>query len=116
MEMAHGTDTNFTAFIGICLTDDEQAATHYATDRAGWDEDAAVIHWIDIDLSGLTVIEVEGYDPTNNVAPGDDDEHYGVDVIVFTDETIRGRRHSTWRIVSDRGVATIEYLCTEEPA
>lgn len=113
MEMAHGTTTEFTPHIGLCLTDDDTAAADYAIYDAHDDGDP-VIHWIHLTLDGLTVAEIDGYDPTGNVAPGDRDELDGADVVVFDDETVRGRVHRTWRLITPAAVAAIEFLCTEE--
>lgn len=113
MEMAHGTTTTFTPHLGLCLTDDETAAADYAIYDAHDDGDP-VLHFVDIDLDGLTVTEIDGYNPTSNHAPGDNDEAFAADVIVFDDETIRGRGHRTWRLMTPAAVAALEFLCTEE--
>jgi hypothetical protein len=99
--------------IGLCLTDCERVAESYAGRNGG------EVLTADVDLDSLTVLELdEGYDRDADRAPGDtaaDCARYaaqGVDVIVFTDEDPRGREHTTWRIVSARGLAAVSL--TEE--
>lgn len=99
--MYHGAHTRFTAHIGLCLTDDDDAARCYATQGA-----AGELATVDVDMSALTVVEVEGYDRDENRAVGDDDEAVAnADVIVFDDEDPSGwRQHRTWRLMSQRAV------------
>lgn len=111
--MYRGTwDGNDSIDEGDCLTDSECAAERYARRRRG---DGAV-QTIAIDLSDLSVHEVEGFDPMDcsGYYPGDQDladwQDRGVDVIVYDDVDDSGSGHRTWRIVSARAAAA----CTIE--
>lgn len=96
---------------GWCLTDDEARAERYG--RAG-----ATLATIDIDLDGLTVVEVAGYDRDENETPADSAAFRaaraaeGADVLVYEDEDESGRQHTTWRLVSDRAVAACRVVGT----
>jgi len=103
MELFHGSNKNttLTPHIGICLTDSESSAEAFA----GGNENQ--VYTIDIDLSGLTIADMDdGYDRENDIAPGDDADDItemqndGIDVITYTDEDEFGRQHDCWRIIS----------------
>ena len=94
----HGTTGEFTAHIGLCLTDDAEAANRYAarSTRRG------TVYTIDIDMRGLRVGRVEvGFDESG--APGDSSEECaeyaeeGFDLIKFEDDAY-GHSHTTWRM------------------
>lgn len=90
--------------VGLCLTDDARAAAHYGE----------TLTTVEIDLDSLTVERVAAYDHESNVAAGDADcgiyAALGYDVIVYTDETERSYQHTTWRIVSARGLAAVRVV------
>ena len=96
MALYHGSRKPLTFHIGLCLTDDDDAAIAYSGD--GYLTEVAV------DFDGLTVIEVASYDRDANTAPGDDDDSHGADVLVFDDEDTNGQPHRTWRLMSDAAV------------
>jgi hypothetical protein len=109
----HGSTTEPTPRIGMCLTDCDRIASSYAGWRTG---QGGVVSELEIDLSGLTVVEVDGYDRDSDEAPGD--ISYGAeldaDVIVYQDESPRGRSNTTWRLVSARAVAAVTIVSTTE--
>lgn len=97
--MHHGSfRSDITPHLGFCLTDDADTAACYATDRG-------YLATINLDLAGLTVTHLDGYDAETNWAPGDDHEHHDADVIAYDDADENGRRHQTWRLVSAAAVA-----------
>jgi len=100
LELYHGAHTKFTPHVGICLTDDPDAARAYA--QQGSSGEIAQVH---LDLSNLHVYDVEGYDRDSNDAPGDDGQTIdGADVLVYQDEDEMGRQHMTWRLMSPDAV------------
>ncbi len=104
IELYRGISRPGRKFVGMCLTEDERVAGHYARARAGSPQVARYT----LALKGLRVKEVEGYDRGCDVAPGDHGEDMGgADVIVFRDESPEGRAHETWRIVSEKGLAAL---------
>jgi hypothetical protein len=113
----HGTiKSDWAPHLGLCLTDDEDAAIACATihGRGG----VRVIE-IEIDLSGLAV-----EDRTYEVRR--DDGHYpgdtardlarlaaeGVDVVTYDDETEDGTPMACVRIVSPAALAAVRVLCS----
>jgi hypothetical protein len=97
--MYHGAHTNFALHPGICLTDDVRTAQAYA--RRGF------VAGVVVDLAGLTVQAVEGYNRDADVAPGDDGDSRGADVLVYTDEDPDGREHQTWRLMTPSAIARV---------
>jgi hypothetical protein len=93
---------------GLCLAGEEDAALDYALYSAfGPDR---YVHEVTADLDGLTVLHLdEGYDRDENIAPADLDPSAfpGADVIVFADETIRGRAHDTYRLLTPAALAAV---------
>ena len=108
--MHHGSRDGISLYIGLCLTDDADLAAHYGR----------TIDAVELDLAALTVAEAPAYDRETNEAPGDTEEQLaayaalGIDVLVFMDETPRGRTHRTWRIASSRGLAAVRVVVEEE--
>jgi hypothetical protein len=93
----HGSHNgNTTIHKGICLTESRRVAEEYA--------DGGIVMAIKVDESGLSVIDVGGYDHDDNDAPGDDGSDYGADVLRYEDEDERGREHTTWRLMSAESV------------
>jgi len=91
----HGAHTAFTLHIGQCWTEDESDALTYGEH----------LGTVELDMSGLVVRELdEGYDRDEDESPGDRGQDYGADVIVYDDETPRGQAHTTYRIMTQRGV------------
>lgn len=101
-----------TAREGWCLTDNADRASAYG--RNGW------MATIEIDLGGLTVVEVAGYDRNENETPADSAAFRaahaaaGADVLVYQDEDERGRQHTTWRLVSERAIAACRIVSVDE--
>jgi hypothetical protein len=106
--MYHGNGDELALHEGLCLTDDARIAAEYAYGDGG------VVHTIEVDLTGLAVCEVEGYDRSENSAPGDDLTQWDADVIVYTDETINGRPHRTWRLMSAAALAAVRHVATTD--
>lgn len=101
MQAFHGAHTAYTLHLGQCWTDEADIADSYAG-RNG------VIMEATIDLSGLDMVEVDGYDRDADEAPGDMDvDAFDCDVIVYDDEDMFGTQHTTWRLVSERAVAAV---------
>jgi hypothetical protein len=95
----HGTRRAYLAYAGICLTTSERSAKTYGA-----------VHELTIDLDGLTVREVSGYDRETNTASADSAADLaalvadGVDVLVYDDEDEMGRQHDCIRIISQRAI------------
>jgi len=102
-DLFHGAHTDLAIHEGQCWTEDYEAADRYAQ------SEGPVAH-AEIDLSGLTVEECEGYNHDENDAPADSAEFRaaatarGVDVLVYADCDEQGQEHTCYRIVSDRAV------------
>lgn len=101
--MYHGKDGDLVLHEGICFTDDEDIAANYAVYLSA----GTAVHVVAIDLSGLSVVEVDGYDRDENVAPGDGGDTYGADVIIFDDEAVNGQAHRTWRLMTPAALAAV---------
>jgi hypothetical protein len=91
---------------GDCLADSAHVAGRYAARRRN-----GAVQTVEIDLDGLTVHRVDGFDPMDcsGFYPGDQDladwQDRGVDVLVYDDVDDCGEGHETYRIVSARGAA-----------
>lgn len=109
--MYHGSRKPLTPHHGLCVTECLHSAEDYAIGG-----EAEYITTVEIDWTGLTVREVSGYDRDANVAVGDSDRSLaalaadGVDVVIYSDESPRGRAHETVRIVSARALAAIRIV------
>lgn len=104
--MFHGKAGALELHRGLCLTDEADIAAEYA--RYGYaGSEARLVYAITVDLDNLTVAEVDGYDRDENWAPGDDHQYADADVIVYTDETIGGNAHTTWRLMSAAALAAV---------
>lgn len=104
----HGAHTRFAIHPGLCITDDRDAAEVYASFRGE-------IATLEIDLSGLRVVEVAGYDHDSNTAAGDDGATVdGADVLVFGDADERGRQHRTWRLMTAAAVARVVVVSVDD--
>lgn len=102
----HGAHTAYSPHVGQCYTDDVDAARDYCQGESG------TLATIEIELSGLVVVEVAGYDHDTDEAPADRDAEalaaeLGADVIVYADETERARQHRTWRLLTQRAVDAV---------
>ena len=99
----HGTRNETLApHIGLCLTPSERAAEHYATSRGD-------VYELDVDLSGLRVVEVAtGNRDAQDYAGDRDITSYDADVITYADEDTHGYQHETYRIVSAAALARVE--------
>jgi hypothetical protein len=96
--------------IGSCWTDELRIAAAYADASNG---KAGVVVEAEVDFAGLVVLDgfdVEDYDPDTDRAPGDDGdfERWGADVIVYEDEDPYGRRHMTWRLLTEKAVSAVK--------
>lgn len=103
------------AHVGICLTDDIDAARRYAGALGK-------VYEVELDLSSLVCVEVDGYDHDTNVAPGDASAaklavELDCDVIVYEDEDELGRSHRTWRLLTAAAVdaASVELFGCCDP-
>ena len=90
---------------GLCLTDDYDAARHYAGERG-------TVYVITVP-DDLTVLDSDdGYDHEANSCRWDDLcelEDCGHDIVSYQDEDEWGHQHTTWRIASERAVEMISY-------
>lgn len=100
MEMFHGAHTAFALHVGQCFTPDEGSAVRYAA-KLGQ------LARIEVELDGLRVLEVEGYDMDSDLAPGDDGNGLGADVLVFDDMDEAGRSHTTYRLMTQAAVDVV---------
>lgn len=98
----HGTRRDFLAYVGICLTTSERSAKTYGE-----------VHELTLDMDGLNMREVEGYDRNANSARADRADDLaalaaeGVDVLIYDDEDEMGRQHDCIRLISQRAVARL---------
>ena len=104
----HGTGATLTAHVGLCITDDEIAAAHYAMVN---DSQAPTVHGVTLDTTDLTVTEVEyDYDATEPVLDG-----CTADVAEYVDCDEQGRTHRTWMLLTPAAVAALT-VTTATPA
>lgn len=113
----HGTaQTEWTLHIGLCLALDSDIAENYAAEWATSSRPARVVE-VQVDLTGLNVVEAEAGDRDSATWAGDYDlESYaaaGADVITYEDEDYRGRSHNTYRLVSERAVAAARVVAVK---
>lgn len=107
MELYHGAHSGYTLHDGQCYTDDLTTAEHYA--RGG------AIATVELDLTGLVVEDLGvGFDHDDPGMSIGDLYEGNADVIIYDDEDGRGRRHTTYRIMSDAAVAAVTILEIEE--
>lgn len=98
----HGTRRQLALYCGICLTSSERSAATYGA-----------VHELELDLEGLTILRVDGYDADRNAAPGDTAAELarlladGVDAIEYDDRDEHGRDHDCLRLVSPRALARV---------
>lgn len=112
LTLYHGAHTRFALHVGQCFAPDERSAESYA-------DGSGIVAEIDLSLDGLDVWEVDGYDWDTDTAPGDSLDslaEYGlpidgsVDVIIYDDADQYGRRHKTYRLLSERAVAAVSIV------
>ena len=114
----HGTCRRgeWTLHAGVCLAQWPETAEGYATEWAGPEFPARVFE-VELDLTGLNVVEAEAGDRDSATWAGDYDlESYaaaGADVITYEDEDYRGQSHNTYRLVSERAVAAAKVVAVE---
>ncbi len=104
--MYHGTHEALALHEGLCLALEADVAAAYARQNVLPGE-TPTVHTVEVALDGLRVVEVPGYDRDLNYAPGDEDEdvYDDVDVLVYADEDVHGRQHTTWRLMTERALA-----------
>ena len=101
----HGTRNILAIYAGICLTTSERSAGTYGA-----------ISESTIDLDGLVVRSIAGYDRNANTAAGDRAAEIaalvaeGVDAITYDDEDEMGRQHDCLRLLSDRALARLAWI------
>lgn len=101
----HGTRRTYLAHAGICLTTSERSAKTYGA-----------VHELVLDLDGLVVREVPGYDREANDARADSAADLaalitdGVDVLIYDDEDEMGRQHDCVRLISQRAVDRLSLI------
>jgi len=100
VRLYHGAHTKFAKHVGLCLTDDLESAMAYAAQGSH-----GTVATVTLELEGIEVLEVKGYDRDANEAPGDRGELSGADVVVYSDEDPRGMPHKTWRLMSQLALA-----------
>jgi hypothetical protein len=104
----HGTGATITAHVGLCITDDEIAAAHYAMVN---DSQAPTVHGVTLDTTGLTVAEVSyDYDECEPVLTD-----CAADVAEYEDCDEQGRTHRTWMLLTPAAVAALT-VTTATPA
>lgn len=106
IDVYHGAHSAYVNHIGQCWTDEELSAEFYAGD-------SGFLAIGILDMSRLVVIEFspgEGYDRDTDTAPGDDNDNYGADVLIYGDEDPRGNYHVTWRLMTQAAIDAIEVV------
>lgn len=108
----HGTSqASWDIHVGACLATDEDVAANYAAEWATAARPGRVFQ-VEIDLAGLTVVEAAAGDRDAATWAGDSAASVaayvaaGADVLVYDDEDYRGRSHETYRLVSERAMAS----------
>ncbi len=104
------------AHIGLCLTDELDAAMAYAVQFGLAPGSVGTLtEWAIPDA--LHVVSVDAYDRDADFAHGDDGalRDDGADIIIYEDEDPRGRPHTTWRVVSQRAVDALQLLRSVGP-
>ena len=108
MKVFHGAHTKFALHVGLCLTDDRDVAAVYATSRG-------VVQEMYLDMSDLSVVEIDGYDRDSDYAPGDNPgDDYAADILIYRDEDARGIQHKTWRIWSEKALAALTLIESDD--
>jgi len=115
----HGTtDANWALHVGACLATDSDIAENYAAEWATASKLARVVE-VQVDLTGLNVVEAEAGDRDSQDWAGDSAASVaayvaaGADVLVYEDEDYRGRTHETYRLVSERALAAAKVVAVE---
>lgn len=115
----HGTaQTEWALHVGLCLALDADNAENYATEWATSSRPARVVE-VQVDLTGLNVVEAEAGDRDSQTWAGDSAASVaayvaaGADVLVYEDEDYRGRSHETYRLVSERALAAAKVVAVE---
>jgi hypothetical protein len=115
----HGTSRNdWVLHVGLCLVEDSDVAENYAAEWATGSRPARVVE-VELDLTGLNVVEAEAGDRDSATWAGDSAASIaayvaaGADVLVYEDEDYRGRSHETYRLVSERAVTAAKVVAVE---
>jgi len=98
-------------FEGICLTDSSFSTDAAATEKNGVD----TITEYEIDLAGLSVLDCGAVRPdgtTSATCPGDAGDAMGADVLRYEETGMWGETHRTWRIMTPRALAALEFIAT----
>lgn len=101
----HGTAaSDLAAYIGLCITDDETAAEHYAECNVDSDDQTPTVLTVDIDTDTLTVETVDyDYDACEPILNG-----VTADVAQYQDCDEQGRTHTTWMLLTPAAIAATE--------
>lgn len=109
MQLFHGSRHSFTPYVGLCLTDDRDAAADYAQGMGVCGD----VTTVNLAFAGLRVLKARRFEQGSRDACGDSAEEIArlqkrrVDVVEFEDEAPGGRRHMTWRIISKKALAAL---------
>ena len=104
----HGAHTRFAAHLGQCWVEDEDTAASYAGTTG-------TVTSVDVDLDGLTILRVSGYDREANESAGDHGlaTYTGADLLEYRDEDPEGQQHWTLRVVSQTALDRIVSALTD---
>ena len=124
LALYHGTyTTDMVLHQGLCLADDWGAASRYADQYRDCGDDTPAVHTVELDLTGLTVVELpQSWDSQPETAgqdaarfaDADSDAYPDVDVLVYTDHALGLDQMTTYRLLTDRALAQVTITGSEE--
>lgn len=113
----HGAGNTVELHPGICLTDSFRSAAGYAADKNSGYDDTPIVATIELDTTGLTVVELDeglAYDGDGNwIAPGDNGTA-DADIVIFGDRGMSDETHETIRLMTPAAVAAARIIETVE--
>ena len=104
MTLYHGSHNNMMgtgkAHEGMCFVDSIDIAENYGNTM------------FSLDIDGLDIVEVDGYDREENTAPADSEEFRAkyvgeCDLLMYEDEDVNGNAHTCYRVISDRAIELV---------
>lgn len=108
MILYHGSREKFALAIGQAFSNNEEIAKSYAGSRG-------MVMEIEIDLHGLEVQKIAGFDrESNNPSNDSADSRTQADVLVYDDVDPTGKPHRSWRIMSEDALRAVRIVKVED--